>query len=76
MNYHVVKTSEGGREGRFKVQRVAPESSTSGAIKSFTPRQWHGFDLNHEARARAQAFCDRLNGGGIAREQALREAVP
>ena len=66
---------------RYGVFRSGPQSKDHTIIKSFVSQGVADADgrrgrlePDHVVRARAQAFADRLNAGGIERERALQEA--
>lgn len=65
----------------YVVHRFEARNEREDVVRSFTARQVRGnpfvmrrLEYDHEVRARAQAFCDQLNAGGVARERALQEA--
>lgn len=82
MSWYVVRnTGRAPGAAPYVVCRVEPYAEVEGIIKVFEPGQVrdHTFGLardepDHRVRARAQTCADRLNAGGIAREQTLRDA--
>ena len=79
-SWYVVEGDRTDGKPRYEVHRYAPLAQAPGAVRTFIP-QWDGIGLfasglekDEKVQARAQAFADRLNQGGMERERALREA--
>ena len=75
MSYYVARHTgwgwgSGSPEAPYVVRRSAPYSEVEDVVKTFTGQSR---ETDGQIRARAQAWCDRLNAGGVSREQALRE---
>ena len=82
MSWYVTRNAGGGsEEARYVVRRLPEREEAEDALKSFRAQRlpphgpWGpGWEGDLQVRGRAQAFCDQLNTGGIAREQGLRSA--
>lgn len=75
-----VRAAGGKGYAPYEVREDARHAKDEGIVRVFVAsveddpeRGWGRVEPDHRVRARAQAFCDRLNAGGIARERALRE---
>lgn len=80
MSYGVTK-GDRNSQGAYEVRGLAPHSDVQGIVKTFKaettrfiPGTGHVVETEDQVRARAQAFAQRVNAGGAARERALRAA--
>ena len=81
MGYYVASGAGDESERRFRVYRRKGWKRDDGVIRGFDAEKVRDdrsaevrHERDHEVQHRAQRFADRLNAGGVAREQAMREA--
>ena len=79
MSYYVARNmAEAGQDVPYVVLPARRNGAVDDVVKTFTPvrdasaTHWNGMEPDWKVHDRAQAFCNALNAGGMARERALR----